>query len=303
MKKHNPMVDREDLISAMREAAQKTEEYLSRAVENEEEALALLFSSMRYSLLSGGKRIRPFLTLSFCRLFGGKEEACLPFAAAVEMVHTYSLIHDDLPCMDDDEYRRGRLTNHKVYGEATAVLAGDALLTFAFETLTHAPVPDADIVRAVGCLSAAAGCRGMVGGQIMDMAAENHPDIPLDTLRLLQARKTGALIRAAAALGCIAAGVRDAERLDAADAYAEALGSAFQITDDILDAYGNAELLGKAVGRDLKENKTTFLSFMSREEACAVAASLTEKAKAAIAAYPGAESLMALADGLLTREK
>lgn len=289
---------REELI----QSAAEVEAYLDAVLSDHgDAALTPIFDAMRYSALAGGKRIRPFLTLAFCELFGGERKAAIPFAAAVEMIHTYSLIHDDLPCMDDDDLRRGRPTNHKVYGEATAILAGDALLTFAFETVASAELPSVQIARAVRCLAEAAGPCGMVGGQIMDMAAETvRPD--LATLNTLQSRKTGALIRAAAELGCIAAGVTDEEKLQACRAYAEGIGRAFQITDDILDVYGDTATLGKTVGSDAEEGKTTFMSYMSRKEAEETAALLTETAKSAISPYEGAELLCAFADMMLKRE-
>lgn len=291
-----------DVGSALARSAQDIEAFLSANLENGEEELSLIFEAMRYSTLAGGKRIRPYLTLSFCQLFGGDERAAMPFAAAVEMIQTYSLIHDDLPCMDDDDYRRGRLTSHKVFGEAVAVLAGDALLTLAFEMLTKATLPSNLIVRAVACLAGAAGCRGMVGGQVMDMTADTqNTDLP--GLMRLQEKKTGALICAAAELGCLAAGVDDAEKLRAARKYADGIGRAFQITDDILDVYGNAEKMGKAVGRDAEIGKMTYVSFMSREEAEAEARRLTQEAKKAVSSYAGSEELCAFADFLLAREK
>ena len=205
-----------------------------------EECLARVFAAearhadlqeaMEYSLLAGGKRIRPILTLETCRLCGGDPEAALPFACGVEMVHTYSLIHDDLPAMDNDDLRRGRPTNHVVYGEAAAILAGDALLTAAFEQLTEANLPDEQIVEAVRCLSRAAGSAGMVGGQALDMAGEGHA-LDREELELLQSLKTGALISAAAELGCIAAGGGTEQRARVR-AYAQALGRAFQVRDE-----------------------------------------------------------------------
>lgn len=277
-----------------------TEDKLRELLSSNDAGLAPLFEAMNYSLFAGGKRIRPFLVLAFSRLFGGDREAALSYAAAIEMVHTYSLIHDDLPCMDDDDLRRGRPTNHKVFGEANAVLAGDALLTLAFETIAGAPTAPALALLAVSILSRAAGCRGMVGGQIMDMAAETTPP-DLSTLRRLQSLKTGALIIAAAELGCLSAGITGGERMEAARTYAGAIGRAFQITDDILDAYGSTEALGKQTGQDARDGKTTYLSFLSREEAYAAAREESECAKAALASYDSAQTLTELADYLLNR--
>ncbi len=215
----------------------------------------VLFEAMRYSLLAGGKRLRPALTLALCEICGGDAAAALPFAAAVEMLHTYSLIHDDLPCMDNDEYRRGKLTNHKVYGEATAVLAGDALLTAAFGQLAAAALPAERIAKAVAALARCAGELGMVGGQVLDMNAETRLCTEQEVYDI-QSRKTGALISAACQLGVIAAGGSQTQ-LSQAERYAEAIGLAFQIEDDILDVIGDARKLGKATGMD--ESKNTFV--------------------------------------------
>lgn len=226
-----------------------------------------LQESMEYSLLAGGKRIRPVLTLETCRLCGSAPEMALSFACAVEMVHTYSLIHDDLPAMDNDELRRGRRTNHIVYGESTAILAGDALLTAAFEQLTRAELPNRRIVEAVRCLSRAAGPAGMVGGQALDMAGEGRA-LDQEELELLQSLKTGALISAAAELGCIAAGGTPEQR-GQVRAYAQALGRAFQIRDDMLDVTSSEEELGKTVGSDRNNEKSTFVTALGLD-GCAV---------------------------------
>ena len=217
-----------------------------------------LLEAMRYSLLAGGKRVRPVLTLAFCQACGGDPQRALPFACALEMIHTSSLIHDDLPCMDNDDYRRGKLTNHKVYGEAGAVLAGDSLLIAAFDTLCQADVPAQTLVRAVQELSRASGPYGMAGGQQLDMEGEEK-QLGVQDLELLQGLKTGALIRGACRLGVLA-GDGSAEQLDAADTYASAIGLAFQIQDDILDCVGDEALLGKPVGSDEKSGKSTFVT-------------------------------------------
>lgn len=189
----------------LRSYADRVEGYLHSCFTDADEPQQVLFDAMRYSLLAGGKRLRPVLAQAFCELCGGSAMDALPFAAAVEMVHTYSLIHDDLPCMDNDDYRRGRLTNHKVYGEATAVLAGDALLTAAFGHLAAAPLPASRVVKATRVLSLCAGELGMVGGQVLDMEAE-HRVCTEEEVLAIQSRKTGALISAACQLGVIAAG-------------------------------------------------------------------------------------------------
>ena len=211
-----------------------------------------LLESMDYSLTAGGKRLRPTLVLEFCRICGGDVEAALPVACAVEMLHTYSLIHDDLPCMDNDDYRRGRLTNHKVFGEAGAVLAGDALLTAAFDTASHAAAEPARALKVVQILSDAAGEKGMVGGQQLDLEGE-HQRLDEAGIRRIHRLKTGALISAACRMGVAAAGGSDAQ-LKAADEYAEALGLAFQLRDDLLDVLGDAEKMGKATGMDTNKN-------------------------------------------------
>ena len=288
----------------LRMSAEKTECYLRAGFENAEKDLMPLTEAEQYSLLGGGKRIRPFLTFEFCRVLGGKEEAAAPFASAIEMIHTYSLIHDDLPCMDDDTYRRGRLTCHKRFDEATAVLAGDALLTDAFGVAAGNKHVSAEAAReAVLLLSKAAGSHGMVGGQILDMGAEKKQMSGIGELLRLQSLKTGALIRVAAGLGCLAAGKRsDSPEFAAADRYAAGIGLAFQIVDDILDVEGNAEQLGKATGVDAKMNKVTFMSFYTVKEARAYAARLTDEAKSAIAFLPESETLCELADYLLDRK-
>ena len=214
-----------------------------------------LYEAMRYSLLGGGKRIRPILTLEFCRLCAGSWTQALDFAAAVEMVQTYSLIHDDLPCMDDDDYRRNRLTNHKVFGEATAVLAGDALLTAAFDVMAHADAPSGVISSAIGVLAQAIGEKGMVGGQMLDMEGETKK-LEKNEIYTLQRLKTGALISASAQLGVIVGG-GSREQLEAAKRYSEALGLAFQMEDDLLDVIGDSSKMGKATGMDA--NKNTFV--------------------------------------------
>ena len=275
-----------------------------RDLYTEDEDIAVLLDSERYSLFAGGKRIRPALTLEFCRMFGGDEEAAKPFACAVEMIHTYSLIHDDLPCMDDDELRRGKPTNHKVYGESTALLAGDSLLTGAFEVAASNALVGSDIsAKAVAYLASCAGRYGMVGGQIMDLEGEKK-QLSLDQLLKLHSLKTGALISAAAVMGALAAGIDLTDpRMQDVVTYAENVGLAFQIVDDILDQTGDAKELGKNVGVDAEHQKNTFLSFFSIEEAQFYADRLTREAIDSIRKYQESETLCAIAEWLATRKK
>ena len=264
---------------------------------------AVLDEACRYSLMAGGKRVRPALTMEFCRLFGGDPKASLLFAAAVEMIHTFSLIHDDLPCMDNDDLRRGRPTNHKVFGEAYALLAGDGMALDAFGMITSNTVvsPEAR-VQAVSVLSRAAGCGGMVRGQIVDMFGEQNT-LTYEELLFLHANKTGALIRAAAQLGVLAAGYDlDSPEMKAAEGYAERIGLAFQVIDDILDVTSTPEVMGKSVGGDETHHKNTFLSFNEISEAESFAARLTEEAVELVAHYEGAQRLIALARYLAVRK-
>ncbi len=258
-----------------------------------------------YSLLAGGKRIRPFLVLKSCSYFGGSEEDALPLAIAMEMVQTYSLIHDDLPSMDNDDLRRGKPTCHKKFGEATALLAGDALLTRAFETIARASSlsPEKRIL-AVEILASAAGDTGMLAGQVMDLLAEETAP-SMETLIKLQNRKTGALIRASCLLGAVAAGIYPNEndpRLSSLLLYADRIGLAFQVIDDVLDKAGNETLLGKTVGSDEEQGKTTFLSFMDAAAAEQYAIELTQAAVDQISSYDTMGSLTALAYYLCNRK-
>lgn len=258
--------------------------------------------AMRYSLEGGGKRIRPCLTLEFCRVCGGDTASALPFAAAVEMVHTYSLIHDDLPCMDDDDLRRGKPACHVRYGEANALLAGDGLLTLAFETLTKAPLPADRIAEACALLAAAAGHLGMIGGQTMDLENEGRA-VSLETLRQTDALKTGALIRAACLLGCVAAGAPPQQREAAAD-YANALGMAFQIVDDVLDVTGDTATLGKPAGSDDAQDKSTYATLCGLDGAKKDARAFTDAAVKALDTFGEAgDALRALAESLCERNK
>ena len=258
----------------------------------------LLFDAMRYSLLAGGKRLRPIFVFDFCRMCGGDWKQAAPFAAAVEMIHTYSLIHDDLPCMDNDDFRRGRPTNHKVYGEATAVLAGDGLLTAAFTYIAKAPYPAATRIRAVEILSECAGELGMVGGQVLDMTSEERQCTEQEVLDI-QSRKTGALIRAACQLGVLAGGGND-DRLTAAGAFADHLGLAFQIRDDMLDVIGTAEEMGKAVGTDAVKN--TFVQLYGLETCDSLVRDHTRQAISNLADFQDIHYMETLANQLTSRK-
>ena len=263
----------------------------------QDEPQARLFDAMRYSLLAGGKRLRPIFAFEFCRLCCGDWQKATPLAAAVEMIHNYSLIHDDLPCMDNDDYRRGRLTNHKVYGEAMAVLAGDALLTDAFTVASTAQLPGKDMADAIGILSECAGSLGMVGGQVLDILSEER-ECTEDEILAIQSRKTGALIRAACALGAIAGGATE-EQFDAACRFAAALGLAFQIRDDMLDVIGTKEEMGKGVGTDATKN--TFVRLYGLERCEELVKTYTDLALEAISIFPDNDLLCQLALSLTTR--
>lgn len=256
-----------------------------------------LYDAMQYSLTAGGKRLRPILTFEFCRMCGADWENATPFAAAVEMIHTYSLIHDDLPCMDNDDFRRGKPTNHKVFGEATAVLAGDALLTDAFAVASMARVEPQNLAYAVFTLSECVGSAGMVGGQVLDMTSEER-ELSEQEVLAIQSRKTGALLRAACVLGVIAGGGSQ-EQLDAAARFATALGLAFQIRDDMLDVIGTSEELGKGIGTDAKKN--TFVRLYGLDECERLVERYTDEAVEALAAFPDSIALARLALELARR--
>ena len=281
--------------------ASLVEDALAEYYSDYDDDFGVLLDAEKYSLFAGGKRIRPFLVIEFCKLFGGSAEDALPFAAAIEMIHTSSLIHDDLPCMDNDELRRGKPTNHVVFGYANALLAGDALLIRAFETLSASSLPDKAVRHAVAALSCSAGDFGMIGGQVIDLRGEKEK-LSFETLMKLHKKKTGALIRCSALLGCIAAGLDfSSEKTQAACDYADGIGLAFQIVDDILDATGDKALLGKTTGKDSEASKTTFLSYYTIEEAHEYAKKLTKEAVDAISSFDGSEALVALAEFLLER--
>jgi len=259
-----------------------------------------LAESMRYSLLAGGKRIRPILVLEFCRVSGGDVEAALPVACAIEMLHTYSLIHDDLPCMDNDELRRGRPTNHVVYGECTATLAGDALQAEAFGAILRSALPADRRAQCAEILADAVGMDGMCGGQFLDMQGEGRI-LTEEELTEINSRKTGALLTAACRMGVAAAGGTEAQ-MEAAAQYGAALGMAFQIRDDMLDVLSTAEELGKPIGSDLQENKNTYMALLGPEKCMERIHKLTEHAKDILRqSYKDTAFLSSLADSLAER--
>ncbi len=283
----------------MTQYKERVEQYLKEFLGNvaTNEPQQMLYDAMNYSLHAGGKRLRPALCLEFCRALSGQCETALPFAAAVEMIHTYSLIHDDLPCMDNDDFRRGRPTNHKVYGEAMAILAGDALLTDAFLVASSATLNPEDIVYAINLLARYAGSPGMVGGQVLDMDSE-HRELTEQEVLDIQSRKTGALIAAACVLGAIAGGATSAE-IDSASRYAQYLGLAFQIRDDMLDVIGTQEEMGKGVGTDAAKN--TFVRLYGLETCEKLVQEYTEKAIACLGDYQDAGVLVEIARSLTDR--
>jgi geranylgeranyl diphosphate synthase type II len=263
-----------------------------------------LREAMRYSLLAGGKRLRPILCLAACDLAGGDSALAMPTAVALEMIHTMSLIHDDLPAMDNDDLRRGRPTNHKVYGEAKAILAGDALLTRAFEmvALRSPGVPPERLLAVVGEISLAAGAPGLVGGQVVDLESEARP-VDLATLEYIHLHKTGALLRACVLSGALVAGASK-EMLTALEVYARGIGLAFQIIDDILDVTSSSEVLGKTPGKDQVADKTTYPKLLGLEESRRRAEDLVAEAREALAPWQEqAAPLLALADYITSRDR
>lgn len=296
------MENQKKLENMLHEAAQKTEEACKRYFEEGMAGNTVTADAMQYSLLGGGKRIRAFLCLQFAKLFGASEEAAMPFACALEMVHAYSLIHDDLPCMDDDDLRRGKPSCHKKFDEPVALLAGDTLLTMAFEVLaSNEYVSNRSIRLAVQELAKEAGGCGMAGGQTLDLA--NTVD-SYRSLRQIHLQKTSALITAACMLGYYAATDRpQREDMDNIRLYAEAIGLAFQIHDDILDVKSDTATLGKEVGSDEKNHKKTVLSFLSIPEAEEEEALLTLLAVEAVSVYNESDTLCQLAIWLLSRKK
>ena len=262
------------------------------------EPQTLLFDSMEYSLLAGGKRLRPIFALDFCRMCGADWKTAAPFAAAIEMIHTYSLIHDDLPCMDNDDFRRGRPTNHKVYGEGMAVLAGDALLTDAFLVASSAKLQNPEkLAQAIGLIAEGAGSLGMVGGQVLDIMSEER-ELTEQEVLAIQSRKTGKLIRIACCLGAIAGGATP-DQLSAAGKFADCLGLAFQIRDDMLDIIGTQAEMGKGVGTDAAKN--TFVRLYGLEKCEELVQKYTQQAIDALNAFENNTFMVTLARSLTDR--
>lgn len=264
-----------------------------------------IYEAMRYSLLAGGKRLRPILCLATCNLTGGTSEMAMPTACALEMIHTMSLIHDDLPAMDNDDFRRGKLTNHKVFGEDIAILAGDGLLAYAFEyvaTQTKDVAPE-NIIKVVARLGRTVGAAGLVGGQVLDLESEGKPDITAETLSFIHTHKTGALLEASVVTGAM---LTDASQADVnrLSQYAQNIGLAFQIIDDILDITATDEQLGKTAGKDLQAQKATYPSLWGLEKSQLKAQELVDNAIAQLAVYGAeAEPLRAVAKFIVTRDR
>lgn len=292
-----------ELDRYLKERAQTVEQALARAVAEPAGASARLYEAMRYSLLAGGKRIRPVLAIASCEAVGGKLEAAMGLACAVEMIHTYSLIHDDLPCMDDDDFRRGRPTNHKVYGEAIATLAGDALLTDAFMVLarmTPSSVPREVVLDTIAELAQAAGSAGMVGGQVIDLLGEGKSKT-IEELEELHGKKTGALFLASVRGGARLGGAMPAQ-IESLDAYARALGLAFQVVDDLLDVQGSPEEMGKRTQKDSERGKATYPSILGIERSQDMARELERRAHRALDNFgASAEPLRHLATFVVER--
>ena len=290
-----------DIKEIITEKADIINRALRGYTEHENNPQSLIYEAMNYSLFAGGKRIRPVIMLLVCDMLSGDENEVMPFACAMEMIHTYSLIHDDLPAMDNDDYRRGKLTNHKKYGEAIAILAGDALLNKAFETVTSAVYKDSSrAIKAMSVLSKSSGTEGMIGGQTVDIESEGKKISP-DELLYLHSLKTGAIIRSSGVIGAIMAGAGDDE-IKAVDEYCKNFGIAFQIQDDLLDILGNEDILGKATGSDSANEKATFVTLYGIEESKKAVDSYTEKACSALDVFGSkAQQLKALAYLLVNR--
>lgn len=291
-----------DLLTYLKEKQKLCEEALDKSIPIRYPEK--IYEAMRYSLLAGGKRLRPILCLATCEMLGGTVEMALATACAVEMIHTMSLIHDDLPAMDNDDYRRGKLTNHKIYGEDIAILAGDGLLAYAFEyVITHTQnVPLERIVQVIARLGHATGATGLVGGQVLDLESEGKSDISVETLQFIHTHKTGALLEACVVCGGILAGA-SAEDVQRLSRYSQNIGLAFQIVDDILDITATQEQLGKTAGKDQKAKKVTYPSLWGLEESRSKAQQLIEQACAELEPFgENAQPLKAIAHFITSRQ-
>lgn len=286
----------------IKEKSELVNRKLLEYVKDDDKLQKTIYEAMRYSLSAGGKRLRPVIMLLVGEMLGGDEKQIMPFACAMEMIHTYSLIHDDLPSMDNDDLRRGKPTNHKVFGEAMAILAGDALLNKAFEITSSFEFEDNKrALRAISVLAASSGTEGMIGGQVVDIESEGKK-ISFDNLIYLHKLKTGAIIRSSGVIGAIMSGADD-EKIKAVDEFCKNLGIAFQIQDDLLDVIGNQELLGKPVGSDEENEKTTFVSLCGLEKAKEYALEYTNKAISALDIFKEEkENLVNLAKKLMNRK-
>lgn len=295
-----------DARAYLAERRERVDAHLERVMDLHSDLFGGLVESMRYSLFAGGKRVRPILALAACEAVGGDIELALPAASALELMHTYTLIHDDLPAMDDDDFRRGRPTNHKVYGEAMALLAGCGLLSIAFEIVarqaTEGRIPHERATRAIALLADAIGWRGVIGGQAIDIDSTGK-EIDLARVRDICFHKTATLIAASVVVGAVAGG-GDEGQIEALDRFGRAIGLAFQVADDILNVEGDAEKLGKGTGTDAGAGKTTFPSVMGLDGAKTYARELLDEANAALAPFgPRADALRAIADYIVTRDR
>ncbi len=296
-----------DLKTYLKEQCARVDAALDQYLPRETDLPHSLHKAMRYSVFAGGKRVRPILMLAACQAVGGDGEKAMPAACAMEMIHTYSLIHDDLPAMDDDDFRRGNPTNHKVFGEAVAILAGDALLTEAFRLMSApafaAGVPAEARLAVIHQIASCAGSHGMVGGQVVDMESEGKSDIDLPTVQYIHTHKTGALIKAAVVAGALLGGA-DREKLDAITRYGSAAGLAFQIADDILDIEGTTEEIGKDAGSDQARGKATYPAVMGLAAAKQEAATMMDEAFKALEIFGSeADPLREIARYIVTRTK
>lgn len=286
----------------LKEQTEFIDSYLDKYLAEKQNPQNIIYKAMRYSVFAGGKRLRPILMINVCKICGGDVNEVIPFACALEMIHTYSLIHDDLPSMDNDDLRRGMPTSHIKYGEAIAILAGDALLNKAFEIVSEYDGENMKrAMRAINMLAVSSGTEGMIGGQIVDMESENR-DITLEELQYLYLNKTGAIIRSACNIGALMGGANEVQ-IKAVDEFAQKLGVAFQIQDDVLDVVGTQEELGKPIGSDVQENKNTYVKLVGLEKSKKMATKYSDDAKNALSVFgEKAEFIIGLTDYLTNRK-